>query len=360
MINFTRHYSQTTPLRKIQTINCDDMTEEEIDKFVQEQIEKEFGSSTNNKVDKEWVPGTRKKPLMMSYDLEDLLDDSPKWTQRHRRCGALAIKVGMTPLWDEWGNRLPCTILYLDENVVMEVKTKDQHGYDAVVVGAGERKEKRVTKPLRGHHARLGLERPPAVVREFRVVGLGEEGTDDVAPPPGTRVHARHFVPGQNVDVAGTSKGKGFQGAMKRHNFKGMPASHGVSKSHRSLGSTGQCQDPGRVFKGKKMAGRMGADRVTVQNLRVVKIDRGRNLLYVLGAIPGQKGNWVEIRDSIKKPLWGTDLVEGGHEIKMPPLPTFSFEEGIDGCGQAGFEQFMPVPDNDPFLPKNIDRKSVV
>lgn len=277
------------------------MTEEEIKKFVDEAIAKEFGDKSA--VDKEWIPGTRKRPLMVSRNLEDLLDQSDKWTLRHKRCGALGIKVGMTAVWDEWGNRIPCTIVFLDENIVTEVKSKSSHGYDAVVVGAGERKEKRVTKPLRGHYRAKGIETPPAIVREFRIRGRDSDDDEDVAPKPGTRIHARHFVPGQNVDVAGISKGKGFQGAMKRHNFKGMPASHGVSKSHRALGSTGQCQDPGRVFKGKKMAGRMGSDRVTVQNLRVVKVDRGRNLLYLMGAVPGQKGNWVEIRDAVKNPL---------------------------------------------------------
>lgn len=335
----------------IQTINCDDMTKEEIQKLVDDALASESGGKVS---DRNWIPGTRKRPLMISNNYEDLLyeeDDfnsSKKWSLLHKRCGALGIKVGMTPLWDDWGNRLPCTVVYMDHNVVMEVKTRSQHGYDAVVLGAGERKLKRVTKPLRGHYDQVGLAHPPAKVREFRIVH-GE------APTPGTLIHARHFVPGQNVDVAGISKGKGFQGAMKRHNFKGMPASHGVSKSHRSLGSTGQCQDPGKVFKGKKMAGRMGGERVTVQNLRVVKVDRGRNLLYLLGAVPGQKGNWVEIRDAVKNPLWGTDLIEGGAEVTKPPLPTFAYEEGIDGCGKVGFEQFMPVSDNDPYLPRDVE-----
>merc|ERR1739844_632396 len=136
---------------------------------------------------------------------------------------------------------------------------------------------------------------------------------------------------------------------MKKWNFSGMPASHGTSLSHRSLGSTGQCQDPGRVFKGKKMAGRMGGERVTMQNLRIVKIDRGRNLIYVKGNVPGQKGNFVEIRDAVKKPLFGTEKVEG--EVKFPPLPTFEYEDEIDGSGQPGFEIMMPQQKNDPFDP---------
>jgi hypothetical protein len=148
------------------------------------------------------------------------------------------------------------------------------------------------------------------------------------------------------VDVSGISKGKGFQGAMKLHGFSGMPASHGTSKSHRSLGSTGSCQDPGRVFKGKKMAGRMGTNRVTKQNLRIVKIDRGRNLLFIKGAVPGNKGAFVEIRDAIKRPFWGTDRVLD--QVDRPPLPTFEYEE-VDGCGEPGHELFMPLTKQDPF-----------
>lgn len=267
---------------KLQGINVEDMTYEEAKKFYEEAIA-EYEIEQERKNEKKWVPGTRKKPLIVSYNMDDLLEsDVPKWTLRDKRCGALGIKVGMLPVWDNWGERHACTVVLLDDNVVMEHKTVDTHGYNSVVLGAGERKLKRVTKPLLKHYEKLGIENPPAIVREFRVGGL-DGNTDNVLPPLGSKIHASHFVPGQNVDVAGISKGKGFQGAMKRHNFKGMPASHGVSKSHRALGSTGQCQDPGRVFKGKKMAGRMGHERVTVQNLRVVKIDRGRNLIYLKG-----------------------------------------------------------------------------
>lgn len=144
------------------------------------------------------------------------------------------------------------------------------------------------------------------------------------------------------------------QGAMKRHNFAGMPATHGTSKSHRVLGSTGQCQDPGKVFKGKKMAGRMGTDRVTVQNLRIVKIDRGRNLLYVGGAVPGNKGTFVEVRDAIKRPLWGTERVDGGKDRTFPPLPTAKIDEdSVDGNGETGHEVMMPLGKKDPFDPDN-------
>jgi len=304
---------------------------------------------------KNWKPGERKRELAYAYD-ESIFDDLDEeiearkrgevsrrqWTLRDKRCGALAIKVGMMPVWDDWGERHACTVLFLDRNVVMGVKSFDgKDGYDAVVLGAGGAKAKNVNKPLRGIYEKCGVgDNPPDIVREFRIAS-------GVAPPEGTQIHARHFLAGQNIDVAAISKGKGFQGGMKRHNFSGMPASHGVSRSHRALGSTGQCQDPGRVFKGKKMAGRMGGERVTVQNLRIVKIDRGRNLIYVKGAVPGQKGAFVEVRDSVKKPLFGTELVEGGLETKTPPLPTHSYDD-VDGCGEPGYEIFMPPGIVDP------------
>jgi hypothetical protein len=154
------------------------------------------------------------------------------------------------------------------------------------------------------------------------------------------------------VDISGISKGKGFQGGMKRHGFGGMPASHGTSLSHRALGSTGSCQDPGKVFKGKKMAGRMGSDRVTMQNLRILKIDRGRDLIYISGHVPGNKGGFVEIRDAVKRPLWRTDKVLGG--LERPPLPTFQYVPDIDGAGQA-FEEFMPLGEEDPLDPDYMD-----
>lgn len=143
-------------------------------------------------------------------------------------------------------------------------------------------------------------------------------------------------------------------GGMKRHNFGGMPASHGTSKTHRAIGSTGQCQDPGRVFKGKKMPGRMGCDRVTTQNLRIIKIDRGLDLLFVRGAVPGNRGGFVEIRDAVKRPLFGTDLVEFGAEgSATPPLPTFEYDDDIDGSGKLGFEVMKPLEERDPDEPIN-------
>ncbi|KAL7436489.1 hypothetical protein ACHAXM_005219 [Skeletonema potamos] len=340
-----RLYSSTAPTHKVFSLNSD-LSDTEIQAI----IDKELKLMEEEKLEKEyknWKPGQRKRPLVISHRLEDFEEEASgtaKWTLRDKRCGALGIKLGMMPVWDEWGERHPCTVLYLDSNVVIRNKTSDSSdGYDSVQIGAGERKAKRVSKPLMCNYAKYGVnEKPPYIVREFRVT------TKEALPPPGTQIHARHFIPGQNVDIAGTSKGKGFQGGMKRHGFKGMPATHGTSRSHRAIGSTGMCQDPGRVFKGKKMPGRMGGVRVTKQNLRIVKIDRGRNLIYVKGAVPGNKGEFVEIRDAVKKPLFGTVKCEGGEASAFPPLPTFNYEEGIDGSGEPGHEIMMPMQEQDP------------
>jgi large subunit ribosomal protein L3 len=274
--------------------------------------------------------------------------DKPVWTLRDKRCGALAIKVGMMPVWDDWGVRHACTVLWLDRNVVLGHKTVENHGYSAIQLAAGERKSKNVGKCVQGQYQSVEqlANSPPYTVREFRITD-----ESNLLPVQST-IHARHFVPGQNIDVTGISKGKGFQGAMKRHGFRGMPASHGTSLSHRSLGSTGNCQDPGKVFKGKKMAGRMGTDRVTTQNLRIVKIDRGRDLIYVAGPVPGQKGTFVEIKDAVKKPLWRTDLVMDS--LERPPLPTFEYDPEIDGAGVC-YEEFMPLGDEDPLDPDYMD-----
>ena len=330
----------------IQTMNSE-FTEEEAMKILEEELAL-MAEAEDEKFNKNWKPGQRKRPLVSAKQLgefEEELGGESTWTLRDRRCGALGIKLGMMPVWDDWGMRHATTVLFLDTNIVTGHKTLDQHGYMAVQVGAGERKKKNVNATVLGQFKDLPQvqERPPYVIREFRV-------SDPACyPEVGAQIHARHFLPGQQVDIAGISKGKGFQGAMKRWGFAGMPATHGVSKSHRALGSTGQCQDPGRVFKGKKMAGRMGADRITVQNLRILKVDRGRNLLYIKGAIPGNKGAFVEIRDAVKKPLWGTEKVPDA--LGRPPLPTFEYDAEQDGCGLSGFDESMPMPGQDPLAP---------
>ncbi|MBJ6371160.1 50S ribosomal protein L3 [Sedimentitalea arenosa] len=211
------------------------------------------------------------------------------------RSGIIAKKVGMTRLFMEDGKQVPVTVLQLDKLQVVAQRTAEKDGYSAVQLGAGTSKAKRVSKAMRGHFATAKVE-PKRKVAEFRVdpenlIEVGEEITAD------------HYFEGQFVDVAGTSIGKGFAGAMKRHNFGGLRASHGVSISHRSHGSTGQCQDPGKVFKGKKMAGHMGAARVTTQNLQVVRTDSERGLIMVKGAVPGSKGGWVTVKDAVKKPF---------------------------------------------------------
>jgi large subunit ribosomal protein L3 len=211
------------------------------------------------------------------------------------RSGIIAKKVGMTRLFMEDGRQIPVTVLQLDGLQVVAQRTADKDGYTAVQLGAGAAKVKRTSQAMRGHFAAAKVE-PKRKVAEFRVsednlIGVGEE------------ISAEHFLEGQKVDVSGTSIGKGFAGAMKRHNFGGLRASHGVSISHRSHGSTGQCQDPGKVFKGKKMAGHMGAARVTTQNLEVVKTDADRGLIMIKGAVPGSKGGWVTVKDAVKKKL---------------------------------------------------------
>ena len=210
------------------------------------------------------------------------------------RSGVIAKKVGMTRLFMEDGKQIPVTVLQLDNLQVVAQRTADKDGYTAVQLGAGTAKAKRTSQAMRGHFAAAKVE-PKRKVAEFRVA---PENLIEV----GEEIIAEHYAEGQFVDVTGTSIGKGFAGAMKRHNFGGLRATHGVSISHRSHGSTGQCQDPGKVFKGKKMAGHMGAARVTTQNLQVVRTDSDRGLIMVKGAVPGSKGGWVTIKDAVKKP----------------------------------------------------------
>ena len=209
------------------------------------------------------------------------------------RSGVIAKKLGMTRLFLEDGKQVPVTVLLLDNLQVVAQRTVETDGYTAVQLGAGEAKAKRTTAAMRGHFAKANVA-PKRKLAEFRV---SPENLIEV----GAEISAEHYLAGQHVDIAGTSIGKGFAGAMKRHNFGGLRASHGVSVSHRSHGSTGQCQDPGKVFKGKKMAGHLGAVRVTTQNLQVVRTDAARGLIMVKGSVPGAKGGWVTIKDAVKK-----------------------------------------------------------
>ncbi|WP_085340309.1 50S ribosomal protein L3 [Aquidulcibacter paucihalophilus] len=208
------------------------------------------------------------------------------------RTGLIAKKMGMTRVFAADGAHVPVTVLALEGCQVVAQKTDDKDGYTALQVGAGARKAKNVTQPMRGHYAKASVE-PKAKLREFRV---SADNLVDV----GMELTADHFVPGQKVDVSGITIGRGFSGAMKRWNFGGLRATHGVSLSHRSHGSTGQRQDPGKVFKGKKMAGHYGVERVTTQNLVIVRTDVERGLILIRGAVPGAEGSWVEIRDAVK------------------------------------------------------------
>jgi len=209
------------------------------------------------------------------------------------RTGLIAKKLGMTRLFKEDGTHVPVTVLHLDEVQVVDARTQERDGYTAVQLGWGTAKVKNVSDPNKGHFARVKVE-PKKKLREFRV-------SADALLESGQYLTAAHFIVGQKVDVCGITKGKGFAGGMKRWNFRGLEASHGVSVSHRSHGSTGNRQDPGKTFKNKKMAGHMGVDRVTTLNIEVAAIDAERGLVMVRGAVPGSKGEFVTIRDAVKK-----------------------------------------------------------
>ncbi|MGC1577069.1 MAG: 50S ribosomal protein L3 [Beijerinckiaceae bacterium] len=211
------------------------------------------------------------------------------------RSGIIAQKVGMTRVFTDAGEHVPVTVLKVDHCQVVAHRTLEKNGYTAVQLGIGHAKVKNVSRAERGHFALAKVE-PKRKVAEFRVA-------PDALIPVGAEITADHFVPGQFVDVTGTTTGKGFAGGMKRWNFGGLRASHGVSISHRSLGSTGGRQDPGKTFKNKKMAGHLGVDRVTTQNLRVVRTDVEKGLILVEGAVPGVKGGWIRVRDAVKRSL---------------------------------------------------------
>jgi large subunit ribosomal protein L3 len=250
------------------------------------------------------------------------------------RTGVIAKKVGMTRLFQADGRHVPVTVLQLDDLQVVGRREKDRDGYTAVQLGAGKAKAKNVAKPQRVAFGKAEVE-PKAKVAEFRV---DDDGLLDI----GAHISAEHFVPGQLVDVSGVTQGKGFAGAMKRWGFGGLRATHGVSVSHRSHGSTGNRQDPGRVFKNKKMAGHMGARNRTQQNLEIVRTDPVRGLIFVKGSVPGHKGGWLMVQDAVKVPRHESapypaaileksgeqtehapaGLVDEGAVHEIPPLPS--------------------------------------
>ncbi|MEE2761227.1 MAG: 50S ribosomal protein L3 [Pseudomonadota bacterium] len=211
------------------------------------------------------------------------------------RTGLIAQKVGMSAVFSDDGAHIPVTVLKVDNCQVVDQRTQKRDGYTALQLGVGAPKVKNISKQMRGHFSKSQVE-PKRKLAEFRV-------SDDALIDIGAELTTDHFVAGQFVDVIGSSKGKGFAGGMKRYGFAGLRASHGVSINHRSLGSTGQCQEPGKVFKGKKMAGQMGDTQVTKQNLEVVSTDAERGLILIKGAVPGFKGGYILITDAIKKPL---------------------------------------------------------
>jgi large subunit ribosomal protein L3 len=211
-----------------------------------------------------------------------------------QRTGLLAKKLGMTRIFREDGTHVPVTVLQVSELQVVAAKTREKDGYTAVQLGLGKAKVKNVTQPNRGHFAKAKVE-PKAKLMEFRVDADG-------LLEPGATLSAAHFAVGQKIDVCGTSKGKGFAGGMKRWNYAGLEASHGVSISHRSLGSTGNRQDPGRTFKNKKMAGHLGVERITTLNLEVAAVDAEKGLLMIKGSVPGAPGGYVRVRDAVKMP----------------------------------------------------------
>ncbi|MEM8915168.1 MAG: 50S ribosomal protein L3 [Pseudomonadota bacterium] len=262
------------------------------------------------------------------------------------RTGLIAQKKGMTRVFADDGRHIPVTVLQLDGCQVTAVKTAETDGYVAVQLGAGKIKPQNVAKPQRGQFAKAKIE-PKRKTVEFRV-------SDDGLLAVGDALSADHFVAGQKVDVVATSKGKGFAGSMKRHNFGGMRASHGVSVSHRAHGSTGQCQDPGRVFKGKKMAGHMGAERVTVQNLKIVSTDVDRGLILISGAVPGPKGGWVLVRDAVKAVRPDEAPFPAGLIVAEEPKaeqPEAVEEAAVEETVDAAADDAQAAPDAEPEAP---------
>jgi len=246
------------------------------------------------------------------------------------RSGLIAQKMGMTRIYSESGDHIPVTVLRVENCQVVSQRQQDKDGYTALQLGVGTRKVKRVTKAMRGHFAVANVE-PKRKLAEFRVA---PENLIEV----GAELTADHFVAGQFVDVTGTSVGKGFAGAMKRHNFGGLRASHGVSISHRSHGSTGQCQDPGKVFKGKRMAGHMGAERVTTQNLKIVRTDADRGLILVEGAVPGSKGGWILIKDAVKRARPDEAPVPGAFKAAATPAAEVTNDDSAAPAETNGAE----------------------
>src|SRR4029077_7360793 len=255
------------------------------------------------------------------------------------RTGLIARKLGMSRVFTEDGNHVGVTVLRVANCQVVAQRTEEKDGYTALQLGVGTAKVKNVSKPQRGHFAKAKVE-PKAKLVEFRV-------SEDALVDVGAEITAAHFLPGQYVDVTGTSIGKGFAGGRKRHNFQRFRATHGVSVSHRSLGSTGQRQDPGKTFKGKKMAGHMGAERVTTQSLEVVSTDAERGLLFIKGAVPGSDSGWVLVKDAVKRKMpdglpFPAALRGAGNDAPGGEVPEASAPEIADGIADRAGEETSP------------------
>ena len=259
------------------------------------------------------------------------------------RTGVIAKKVGMTRLFQEDGRHVPVTVLQLDGLQVVARREADRDDYTAVQLGAGVAKAKNLTKPERGHFGKAEVE-PKAFLAEFRV-------TEDNLLDVGAEISAEHYVAGQLVDIQGSTQGKGFQGGMKRWGFGGMRATHGVSVSHRALGSTGQRQDPGKVFKNKKMAGHMGAANRTQQNLEIVRTDAGRGLLFVRGSVPGSKGGWLLVKDATKVDRHPEAPLPAGLKVNEAQI---AHEEAPAGMVEAAAVHEIPA------LPSDAEVAAVV
>lgn len=264
------------------------------------------------------------------------------------RTGVIAQKKGMTQMFGEDGAQIPVTVLKLESCQVVAQRTKERDGYTALQLGASAARVKNVTKPMRGHFSKAKV-KPKSKLAEFLV---SESNLIDV----GAELNADHFLPGQKVNVSGTSIGKGFAGAMKRHNFRGLRATHGVSVSHRAHGSTGNSQDPGRVFKGKKMAGHMGTARVTAENLEVVKTDVKRGLILVKGAVPGSKGSWVCVTDAVKHPVPKDVPVPGSFYLADADQSAVGSEE-TEAAEKAVPEEIMKAENQQTEVQADISKK---
>ena len=267
------------------------------------------------------------------------------------RSGLILKKLGMTRIFDDTGNSFPVTVMKLEENQVVKILDQNKNGYFAIQVGTGKVKTKNISKAIRGHFAKSNVE-PKRILKEFRV-------DEDMLVEEGKIFSINHFSVGQKIDVSGVSHGKGFSGGMKRHNFAGLEATHGVSISHRSHGSTGNSQDPGRVWKGKKMAGQYGNVNKTIQNLTVLQINDVDDLLYVKGSVPGPKNGYLAVRDAIKSTLPENALKPAGlKDSKAPEVNSSDQKEKVQDAEAKTISENVEVK-NEELNDQKVTEKTV-